>query len=238
MGRGQSVAIDGAEVRILFTDRTDGDLRIRPSGPASVEEEAVWTAEVSRRRRSLVDRPWTWLRQVHGSRAVLVERPGGMAGAEADAALTAHPGAAVAVSVADCAPVILVSEAGVAAVHAGWRGLVGGVVANAASQLRAVAGSPVAAVLGPCIGPGAYEFGAEDLDRAAAVLGDAVRGRTGWDTPALDVPAAVAVACEQAGWPPPDQRPACTSDPAYFSHRTRVDTGRQVGVAWIEPGGR
>ncbi|MEM9131048.1 MAG: laccase domain-containing protein [Actinomycetota bacterium] len=237
MARRESVAIGPGTVEIAFTDRTDGDLRVLPPDTSEPDAVASWRAEVAERRAKVVDLPWSWLRQVHGARAVLVTRPGEFAGAQADAAVTTRHGCAIAVSVADCAPVILVAEAGVAAVHAGWRGLVGGVVDAAASQLRAVAGDPVAALVGPCIQPAAYEFGADGLDEAVAALGEEVRGETAWGTPGLDVPAGVRVACERAGWPPPTMIDACTSDDAYFSHRIRSDLGRQVAVAWLEPGG-
>ncbi|MEL7158291.1 MAG: polyphenol oxidase family protein [Actinomycetota bacterium] len=235
MHRRESVAIGSGTANVCFTDRADGDLRALPPEPTTAADRARWVTAVAARRAAIVDRPWTWLRQVHGARAVLVPEAGVLAGAQADAALTNRPGCPVAVAVADCAPVILVAEEGVAAVHAGWRGLVGGVVDAAASQLRAVAGPPVATFLGPCISPAAYEFGPADLDDAARALGQQVRARTAWDTPALDVPAAVAVACERAGWPLPAPAVACTSDEAFFSHRTRADTGRQVAVTWIEP---
>lgn len=235
MARRESVAIEAGTVEIAFTDRSDGDLRVLPPAITDAAATAAWTAELAERRAKVADLPWSWLRQVHGARTVLVTRPGEFAGAQADAAVTTTPGCAIAVSVADCAPVVLVAERGVATVHAGWRGLVGGVVEAAASQLRAVGGEPVAAVVGPCIQPAAYEFGADALDEAAAVLGDDVRGKTAWGTSGLDVPAGVRVACERAGWPPPTTIDACTSDDTYFSHRTRTDLGRQVAVAWIEP---
>ena len=57
-----------------------------------------------RRPRSSTD-PWTWLRQVHGAGVVIVTEPGEHAGAQADAAVTAVPGAVLAVQTADCAPV-------------------------------------------------------------------------------------------------------------------------------------
>ena len=83
--------------------------------------------ELSRRQRLLADAPWTWLRQVHGHRVVVVEHPGDCRAEEADAAVTACAGAALVVLTADCAPVGLASPEGiVGVVHAGWRGLMAG----------------------------------------------------------------------------------------------------------------
>ena len=73
-------------------------------------------------QRPLADAPWTWLRQVHGQRVVIVDHPGDRRSEEADAAVTACASAALVVRTADCAPVALASPEGVVGVvHAGWR---------------------------------------------------------------------------------------------------------------------
>ena len=103
----------GRVARVLSTTVAAGDLSVLHPGP-----------ELDARRRALSDRPWSWLRQVHGATVVTVAAPGDQAGAEADAAVTDAPGTVLAVHTADCAPIALVSDEGpVAAVHAGWRGL-------------------------------------------------------------------------------------------------------------------
>ncbi len=217
---------DDLEAAVCFTDTSDGDFRVSSPGPGLDE-----------RRRSIVDRPWSWVRQVHEATIVEVTRPGQHAGVEADGLVTAALGCPIAVTTADCAPVVLLAERGVAVVHAGWRGLAGGVIGVAAERLSEIGGAPVASLLGPCIGPGAYEFGAAELELVADRLGPGVDGRTVAGRPALDVPAAVASACRLAGWPAPE-RPACTSDPRWFSHRTRADDHRQTAVAWLAAPGR
>src|SRR5690606_33559158 len=120
-------------------------------------------------------------------------------GERADATVTAVPGAALSVITADCAPVLLASDHAVAAVHAGWRGLVAGVLAEAVRAVRVHGGGPVRAWLGPCIRARCYEFGAEDLDTVAGRFGDGVRASTAWGTPALDVTATVTVALAEEG---------------------------------------
>ncbi|MBW3626261.1 MAG: polyphenol oxidase family protein [Actinobacteria bacterium] len=205
-----------------FTDRADGDLSI--------------TAEdVEARRRAVVDLPWTWLRQVHGSDVMVVGRPGEHAGRTADAAVTAVPGAAVAVQVADCAPVALLGPAGVGAVHAGWRGVVAGVVGAAVQRMRLLGPGAVRAVVGPCIRPCCYEFGADDLDRVATALGDGVRARTSDGRPALDLPGAVQRSLAAAGVADVVDEGVCTAcSPRHWSHRARGDRRRQALVAWLE----
>ena len=174
---------------------------------------------------------WVWLRQVHGARVVTVDEAPDEP-PEADAAVTSVPGLPLAVVTADCAPVVLAARDAVGVVHAGHRGLAAGVVEAAVGALRAIGGGPISAYLGPCIRPGAYEFGTEDLDRIAAVLGPAVVARTVEGAPALDVPAAVSAALARVGVDAPSDCGACTATtPGYFSHRRDGATGRQVTVA-------
>jgi len=179
--------------------------------------------------------PWTWLRQVHGADIVVAAAPGAGAGREADAAMTAVPGAAVAVQVADCAPLLLVGAGSVAVLHVGWRGLVAGVV-EATARAMAELGSPArAAVLGPCIRPRCYEFGEADLATVAGAYGDGVRSCTAAGRPALDLAAGVAAACARLRIELDDTGTCTACSPRHFSHRARGERGRQALVAWLAP---
>lgn len=224
------VDIDRAVVHIVTTDRFDGSfaLDVEPSLLAD-------------RRAAVCDAPWLAMRQVHGTTIIgAAQDTGGsvfVAGddspPQADGAITFNDECAVSVLTADCAPVVLVGSTGVAVVHAGWRGAAEGVITAAARQLVAAGATPVASVLGPCIQPEAYEFGVEDLKPIVAAFGGDVASRTSGGADALDLTRVVQIACERAGWPPPE-RPTCTSDRRFFSHRTRRDSGRQATVAWLE----
>jgi hypothetical protein len=164
----------------------------------------------------------------------VVEQPGQHAGAEADAAVTAVPGCVVAIQVADCVPVALVASAAVGVVHAGWRGLVAGVVPNAVAAMRTVGADAIEAVIGPCIESACYEFGADDLHRVADVLGDEVRGSTRSGSPALDLRAAVHASLRLAGVERTTDHDVCTAcSPVHWSHRARGDRERQAVVAWM-----
>ena len=144
------------------------------------------------------------------------------------------PGAALAVTVADCAPVVLEADGAVGVVHAGWRGLAAGVVPAAVAALRELTDAPLRAMLGPCIRPGCYEFGPDDLDAVAAVLGDGVRGSTDAGRPALDVPAGVAAALAAAGVTTVDDSGVCTAcSPDHWSYRSAADRSRQAAVVWL-----
>lgn len=187
------------------------------------------------RRRSVLDRPWSWLRQVHGPRAIIVRTPGDGAGEEADAAVTQSNGAALAVLTADCAPIALASAEGVIGVaHAGWRGLVGGVVQAAVEAMRDLGATDIDAALGPCIHPECYAFSSGDLDEVASLMGDGVRAVTSGGEPALDVPAAVRIALGRAGAQLVHDEDVCTAcSTRHYSHRARGDVERQATVVWL-----
>ena len=121
-------------------------------------------AHVSENRRRFaraLEAAPVYMKQVHGTRAVELTA-GTRDGVEADACFTTERGIACTVMVADCLPVLLADAQGraVAAAHAGWRGLAGGVIEAAAARLPA--GRRIA-WLGPCIGPNAFEVGPEVL---------------------------------------------------------------------------
>ena len=119
------------------------------------------------------------------------------------------------------------------AVHAGWRGLRGGVVEAAVDSLRRRGATDVVASLGPCIHAECYEFGPVELESVAATYGETVRGRTASGAPALDLPAAVAAAVSRAGARMAAGVDECTSCAGgWFSHRARGDGGRQALVVW------
>lgn len=183
----------------------------------------------------VVDRPVSWLRQVHGDRVVVAAHPGEARGEEGDALVTAHPEAALAVVTADCAAVALASPEGVvAAAHAGWSGLEAGVLPRTVEAMRALGAITVEAALGPCIHAECYEFGPSDLDRLADRLGPSVRGVTAGGAPALDLPAAVGAALAEAGAELVHDENVCTACAAgtYFSHRARHERERQALVVW------
>lgn len=109
------------------------------------------------------------VKQVHGGRVVEADAA---PGTEADAIVARGTGAArqqviaVGVRVADCVPILIAASNGgdVAAVHAGWRGVVAEVVPAA---VRALGGGPVFAAIGPCIGACCFEVGSDVADRIA-----------------------------------------------------------------------
>lgn len=180
-----------------------------------------------------------WLEQVHGTRVVDLDRePAG----RADAAVTTRAGTVCTVMTADCLPVLLCDRAGtrVGVAHAGWRGLLDGVLPAAVTALRAPP-PDVLAWLGPAIGQAAYEVGAEVRDafvarHAAADRRFARNARGRWQADlyglARDALAAAGVAAVHGGG-------FCTFTETgrFFSHRREAPCGRMATLIWLDAGG-
>lgn len=234
-----AVEVDGA--RVAFTDRhggvSDAPYDTANLGFATGDDPAAVTEN---RRRVATDlgtpdaARWAWARQVHGAGVVEADGPG-RAG-DADALVTASTDLALLVLVADCVPIALVTGDAVAAVHAGWRGLLAGVVEAGVEALRRRGAGRVCAVIGPCISPTHYEFGAAELDRVAGRLGPAVRGRTADGGDALDLRAGVHAALARAGVDDRTDVEVCTyASTDHFSRRRDGVTGRQALVVARTP---
>jgi YfiH family protein len=144
---------------------------------------------------------------------------------QVDAHATSNPELTPLVVVADCLPVALVGSGGVAMAHCGWRGLAGGIVAQAADAVGAEA-----AAVGPGIGPCCYEVGEEVLS-AFADLDGVATGRM------IDLTAVATARLERAGVTVIESSGLCTScnPELFYSHRRDGKrTGRQAGLVWIE----
>lgn len=171
-----------------------------------------------------------WLHQVHGAR-VVTARPG--ACGEGDALVVDRPGVAATVAVADCVPVLLAGAGRAAAVHAGWRGIAGGVVAAALAE---IGGAAVAGV-GPAIGPCCYEVGEEVARAVAAASQPSVRRPGRGDRPHLDLAAAVACQLAAGGVGRVRVLRHCTRcRPEWLeSHRRDgLQAGRNLAWIWLE----
>ena len=199
--------------------------------------------------------PPRWLRQVHGTNVFLLPARGEKvpkadegqeSEPEADAAATSVPGNVLAVLTADCLPVVFAAKDGseVAVAHAGWRGLVAGVL-EATVAAMTTAPENIVAWLGPAAGPDAYEIGAEVFD--AFALCDP-RAETAFvpTTPGhwrVDLYALAKQRLADVGVVDVHGGGLCTiSDPVrFFSHRrSTLDgsgrAGRMATLAWIAAG--
>lgn len=210
-----------------------GGIRVRSTGYGQGDLGGDGVA-VERRRRAVVDLPWSVLKQVHGARVLLVDRPGAGAGEAADAAVTTTNGAALAVLTADCAPVALASpERILGVVHAGWRGLRAGVVESSVQAMRRLGATRVEAVIGPCIHSCCYEFGTAELDQLESRYGSSVRSTDRDGKPALDLPAGVRTALHNSGVEVTGDADICTAcSDSHWSWRRNGTDRRQATVAW------
>ena len=177
-----------------------------------------------------------WLEQVHSTTVARFDAPGATV-PKADAAVTTCPGLACAVLVADCVPVLLCSDDGaeVAAVHAGWRGLDGGVLARAVAAFHAPP-HRLLAWIGPCIGASAYRVGPELVQRfATRDSGSAACFRQHDDAWQLDLHALTRRQLAAAGVGAIHGQPRCVyAEPAeFFSYRRDGVTGRMAALIWI-----
>jgi polyphenol oxidase len=146
----------------------------------------------------------------------------------ADGHAVAAPGIAAMVLIADCVPVVLAARGAVAALHAGWRGLVAGVLEEGMRAIRDVGGGgPVHAVVGPCAGACCYEVGEE----VHAAFGRTQRGGGAH----IDLRAIAHERLLGAGAAKVSDVQACTiCDERYFSHRREAArAGRQAALAWL-----
>lgn len=227
-----------ASVRACVTTRAGG-VSLPPFDSLNlgdhVEDEPL---AVAANRQVLVDalgcRP-AWLKQVHSPDVVEADP---WQAPTADASWSATPGTACAVLTADCLPALFCDRAGkrVAAAHAGWRGLAGGVLENTVAAL----GSEPAELLvwlGPAIGPQSFEVGAEVREAFVAVHTEAQRafvpsanaGKFMADLYAL---ARIRLAASGVTAVYGGGLDTC-SDPRFFSYRRAARTGRFASLVWI-----
>lgn len=132
-------------------------------------------AENRRRAAGWFDQPASALNicyQIHSDQVHVALDPWHENRPKGDGVVTQQPGLICGALAADCAPILLADpDAGVVcAVHAGWRGALGGVIGQAVGAMGRLGASPaqIVAAIGPCIGPASYEVGLEFLDNFAA----------------------------------------------------------------------
>ena len=185
-----------------------------------------------------------WLNQVHGTRVIdAAEYVSADSPVEADAAFSRRPGAVCAVMTADCLPVLFCDEAGtvVAAAHAGWRGLLAGVLESTIAAMG-VPGSNLMAWLGPAIGPQAFEVGEEVRaafvganSEAATAFHSAAEGKWLADIYLL---ARQRLAGQGVVRVFGGNFCTVTDEARFFSYRRDGQTGRMASMIWLNPATR
>ncbi len=207
--------------------------------PAAVIERRYWLEKSLHIQAN-------WLTQIHGTDCVTISADrSGMPPVSADACVTSIPGQACAIMTADCLPVLLVDDQAkaVGAAHAGWRGLLGGVLQHCCEAVQTQAHTRAQAIhtyLGPAIGPASFEVGQEVRD--AFVQRDAefanhfkphAYGKWLGDLYGLAM-----VALRQQGviyfnGGGVDQAYDTYTDSRWFSYRRSPVTGRMASLIWL-----
>ena len=232
-----------AGVRSLTTTRVGGISRGVYAGfnlGDHVDDEPAAVAANRARLAEWLGGEPVWLRQVHGTHVVDAAQWQERAAPEADAAFARQPGVICAVMTADCLPVLLCDDAGsvVAAAHAGWRGLLDGVL-EATVKATGVPGEKLMAWLGPAIGPLAFEVGQEVRDAfvAASASADAAfRPAAGAGKYLADIYCLARQRLAGQGVSRVFGGSLCTVSDAerFFSYRRDGQTGRMATMIWLE----
>lgn len=197
------------------------------------------------RELGLVQAP-AWLNQIHSSEVIDLKQP--LTGLiDADGSYSRESSLACVVMTADCLPVLLCNKDGtqVAAVHAGWRGLAGGII-EAALDKFSVPANEIMAWLGPAIGPTAFEVGGEVRQQFMAVEPQAslaftpqtkvIDGQSGNDKWLANIYLLATQRLQQYGITQVYGGNHCTvNEPeTFYSYRRESITGRQASLIWLD----
>ncbi len=232
----------GPGVRAGFTTRAGG---VSPPPwdslnlGAAVDDKPA-RVRANRERLAAAFGPVAFAHQVHGADVVEVEAPPADVLAPvgaADAIVTAVPGVALGVLVADCVPVLLADAAAgvVASAHAGRRGLAAGVVRAVLDAMAERGARRIRAVVGPSVCGRCYEVPAA-LQAEVVAVAPRTRSTTSWGTPALDLGAGVLADLAAAGVVATRLEICPRTDPRFFSHRRDGITGRFAGIVRLDRG--
>lgn len=230
----QFLAVHAPRIRAVFTTRLGGystppydSLNLSTDTSDVVDHTRNWSVVLNAVGARTVVRP----RQVHGTAIVDAPdlRPGLNDTVEADGVLSRPGDDPVAVLTADCMPVLVVSRERMLVVHAGWRGLVSGIIEKAVQA----AGDNPTVWIGPCIGGCCYEVGEDVLTPVRESYGSSpiTEGNK------VELAVAATSAAVAAGAAQVHRAGLCTKchPELFFSHRRDSGvTGRQGLVArWI-----
>ena len=169
-----------------------------------------------------------FMNQVHGDEIVVVDSISSDA-PTCDGLITTKPNLALAVMVADCIPLLLISKEAVAAIHVGRAGLVNQIALKAVHMMRNLGAIDIHAVLGPSICGACYEVPFQ-MQQEVIQQHPRAFATTRKGTPGLDLPKALIADLVSTGITY-EASPICNyEDQMYFSHRRQNPTGRFAGI--------
>lgn len=241
-----------ANIHAATTLRTGGVSRetyycLNPA--AHVSDDGGRVKQNRRIIKEMLDLPAepVWLEQIHSNRVVKAVKTASLQ--QADASYTDEPDVVCAVLTADCLPLLVCSRDGtqVAAIHAGWRGLLAGVISNTVSAMQIPrspllgkngAGKDLMVWLGPAIGPDCFEVGTEVREafiQKSAAFNNAFKKQSNgkWLADiyqlARDELTALGIANVYGG-----THCTVTEHESFYSYRRDTQTGRMATLIWME----
>jgi hypothetical protein len=230
-----------AHVRAFVTTRaggvSKGDYASMNLGYGSGDDAGHVARNRAIVREKLPSEP-RWMKQVHGTHAVHIDRADDQP--TADAAVTSHAGRVAVVLTADCMPLFLCDDSGtrVAVAHAGWRGMAAGLIESTVQAMQADP-AHVMAWMGPAIGPDAFEVGREVREAFVAVDAAADRAFRAHQPGKYmaDLYALARQRLARAGVERIHGGGFCTyhENERFFSYRRKRASGRMGAFIWIEP---
>ena len=215
---------DGKSVISIISDSDDGDFSV-------AQQPENYLAE---NQRKLYKGEWNWLTQEHGTEIVWLEDDERSLGITGDALATISSQKVIAITVADCLPLLLTEQSGILSLmHLGWRGIEEGLLEKTLQFIRTKSSEPITAVLGPCIDTCCYEFGQNELRILVEKYGEKIVGRTNKGSIAFDMRACVKEILKSFNVDIKYEEDSCTKcDSRYWSFRADGTDKRQVMIAW------
>lgn len=189
--------------------------------------------------------PPQWLEQIHSDRAVEAKSDGKVL--TADASFTREKGVVCAVLTADCLPLLVCNRDGseVSAIHAGWKGLTGGVIRATIEDMQSNP-ADLLVWLGPAIGPEAFECGVDVLEAAfeSALSESHAEAISKCFVPHTEKPLHFLADIYGLGRAELQElgiteiyggdRCTVSESDAFYSYRRDRDTGRMASLIWLE----
>ncbi|MFL3011760.1 MAG: polyphenol oxidase family protein [Acidimicrobiales bacterium] len=207
-------------------------------------EDGDFSADQTRNRTlkenqsKLSNGEWNWLSQVHGTEIIWLDENKRVSGIEGDALATSSQ-KVIAITVADCLPLLLIEESGILSLlHLGWRGIKEGLLEKSIRLIKTKSQEPMGAVMGPCINACCYEFGQNDMDILVEKYGPKIVSETLTGALSLDMKECVREILSTYDVEIKYDDPFCTNcDPRHWSFRSDGTDKRQVMIAWKEKTG-
>ena len=209
-------------------DDSWGDVRVRFAGKG-------WPRDRQPAGRALLPEgvEIAWLDQIHSAETYVIEGPG--CGGDGDALVSDRRALALSVVTADCVPVLLAGDQQIAAVHAGWRGIVAEVIGAAIERFET---PPRVAWIGPAISGAVYEVSDEVAQQVATASSPEVILPGKGERPHVDLVRAASIQLERRAPGVEIRRVAhCTlsRDDILWSYRREgASAGRNHSLLWRE----